>query len=83
MNTLSSEEEVLVDLAADLVAVAVVPVVCYLVLVIHFPQLIILSLLVMVVLGLVLILRQMPQEVHLNLAVYYKLGAEVMVDNIT
>ena len=69
MNTLSSEEEVLVDLVADQVAVAVVPVVCYLVLVIHFPKLIILSLLVMVVLGLVLILRQMPQEVHLNLVV--------------
>ena len=69
MSTLSSEEEVLVELAADQVAAVVVPVVCYLVLVIHFPKLIILSLLVTVALGLVLILRQMPQEVHLNLAV--------------
>ncbi len=83
MNTLSSEEVVPVAQAADLVAVAVVPVVCYLVLVIHFPKLITLLLLAVVVLTLVLILHQMPQEVHLNLAVCYKLGAEVMVDKVT
>ena len=57
------------ELVADQVAAVVVPVACYLVLVIHFPKLIILSLLVTVALGLIQILRQMPQEVHLNLAV--------------
>jgi|TARA_B100000073_G_C23607349_1_gene523025 hypothetical protein len=69
LNTLSSREVVPVEQAADQVAAAVVPVVCYLVLVLQFPKLITLLLLAMVVLGLVLILRQMPQEVHLNLAV--------------
>jgi hypothetical protein len=66
---LSSREVVPVEEAADLVAEVVVPVVCYLVLVIHFPKLITLLLLVTVALGLLLIMRQLPQEVHLNLAV--------------
>ena len=69
--------------AADLVAVVAVPVVCYLVLVLQSPKMITLLPLAMVVLGLVPILRQMPQEVHLNLAVCYNLGVEVMVVSIT
>ena len=69
MNILLSREVVPVEQAADQVAVAVVPVVCYLVLVIHFPKLIILSLLAMAALGLVQILRQLRQEAHLHLAV--------------